>query len=101
MGKILVVAALTVTYSFAMASGGDDVVVIQSKHKNFFMIKAGRKLVGARVDVLFSNGEVVTRQTLVRRKMIIDFSDVKPGSYTIRVQKNDNVREFEYEKQNK
>ena len=99
VGRILLMcAALMTARERAMASGDDPVVVVQSKNKDFFVIKADRKLVGARVDVFYANGDVVTRQTLERRKMIIDFGDVKPGAYTIRVTKEDQVEEFEYHK---
>ena len=99
VGRILLISAMLLTArEMAMASGDDPVVVVQSKNKDFFVIKADRKLVGARVDVFYANGDVVTRQTLERRKMIIDFGDVRPGLYTIRVSKENQVEEFKYNK---
>jgi hypothetical protein len=32
------------------------------------------------------------------RKMIIDFGDMKEGSYIIRISKGDQVKQFQYEK---
>jgi hypothetical protein len=69
-----------------------------SRHKNLFVVRTDKKFLGARVEVLYSNGELVTSQTLQKRKMIIDFCDVKHGSYTIRLLKGQEVREFSYEK---
>lgn len=69
-----------------------------SRHKNLFAFKADRKFVGAQVEVLYADGEVLTSQTLKKRKMLIDFSDVKLGSYTIRVKKGDEVQEFTFER---
>lgn len=70
----------------------------ESRHKNLFVIRTEKKFVGAKVEVLYSNGEVVTIQTLKKRKMIIDFCDVKDGAYTIRLSKGLDVQEFTYEK---
>lgn len=95
---ILICVGLIAMRQPAIGTGGDDVVMVAGKRKDLFMIKADRRLVGARVEVFYANGDVVTRQTLEKRKMIIDFSDVKPGAYLIRVSKEHRVTEFEYNK---
>jgi hypothetical protein len=69
-----------------------------SRNKNLFAFRADRKFVGSQVEVLYANGEVLTSQTLKKRKMLIDFSDMQYGSYTIRVRKGNEVQEFTYEK---
>jgi len=44
---------------------------------------------GAQVEVLSADGHRVTAQRLKKRKMVIDFCDVKSRLYTIVVSKND------------
>src|SRR5688572_2308952 len=74
----------------------DEISLVGSKYKNLFVFKTERKLVGAKVEVLSENGEVVTSQVLQKRKMIIDFCDVRFGTYTIRVTKGHRVKEYQY-----
>ncbi|MBK8290259.1 MAG: hypothetical protein IPK96_04140 [Flammeovirgaceae bacterium] len=51
---------------------------------------------GAQVEVLSADGNRVTAQRFKKRKMIIDFCDVKSGLYTIVVSKNDQQQKFEF-----
>jgi|SRR6187399_2351719 hypothetical protein len=97
VGLAVLVIILTYT-SRASAAIHDGLSTVPAKYKNLFVFKADRKYVGAKVEVLTSTGAVVTTQTLEKRKMIIDFCDVKSGSYTIRVSKGHNVQEFQYDK---
>jgi hypothetical protein len=97
--RYLSIVALIFLSSAAVAGNGNDEVTIPgSKYKSLFVFRAEKKLVGARVEVLSENGEVVTSQVLQKRKMIIDFCDARYGTYTIRVTKGENVKEYQYEK---
>jgi hypothetical protein len=87
---------ITTMVSAKMRGRGDGTG--SGKSKNLFVVKTDRKLVGAKVEVFYGDGGVVSSQTLHGRKMIIDFADVKEGEYTIRVSKGDTVKEFHYEK---
>ncbi|MCI0750871.1 MAG: hypothetical protein L0Y35_03460 [Flammeovirgaceae bacterium] len=70
--------------------------VVPSKYKNLMVLKTDKKLVGAKVEVLYSNGDVVTTQRLRKRKLIIDFCDVKAGNYIVRLTKGDEKEEYLY-----
>src|SRR5262245_19460127 len=90
--KLIVIGAavlvIILTYSMGASAAtreGSDPISVEDK--NLFVFKAERKFVGAKVEVLSSSGAVVTTQTLQKRKMIIDFCDVKNDSYTIRLSK--------------
>jgi hypothetical protein len=98
--KIIFLAALTVLLSMAAMAGSPDVKtkVGHGKDKGLFVFKADRKLVGAKVEVLQSNGSMIAEQILQRRKLVIDFNDMKNGSYTIRVVKGTQTKEFSYTK---
>ena len=72
---------------------GDSVTVIESKHKNLFVFKVDKSLIGSEVMVYHSTGELVTSMLLKRRRAVIDFCDSKFGSYTIKIVKEEKVIE--------
>jgi hypothetical protein len=74
----------------------EAVDVVDTRHKNLFVFKTDRKYLGATVEVYSMSGDLVTAQRLLRRKMIIDFCDVKFGEYTIRIEKDGRKQEFRY-----
>jgi hypothetical protein len=92
------VAVLMIGSASTRAFGNSGDLPASGKSKNLFVVKTDKKLVGAKIEVIYANGRVVSSQTLQKRKMVIDFGDVKDGSYTIRLSKGDTVKEFRYEK---
>lgn len=96
MKNLLIAVLLIVSTSAFAAQPQDQVNIVYSKHPNLFVFKANRKLLGAHVEVLSADGNQVTTQRLMKRKMIIDFCDVKSGIYTIVVSKNDLVQKYEF-----
>ncbi len=99
MKKFIVLLGFVVLLSTTLALGGNDPVeIVRSKQKDLFVIKADREFVGAKVEIFYSNGDVVTRQILQKRRMIVDFAHVKEGEYIIRVSKGERIEEFEYRK---
>jgi hypothetical protein len=97
--KLIFLGALTVLLTIAamakepVRKGDPD-----SKDKSLFVLKADKKFVGARVEIIQPNGSIIAEQILQKRKMIIDFDDVKSGSYTIRLVKGEKIQEFTYDK---
>ncbi len=99
MKRLVVLLGVVMVLSMSKATAGNDPVeIVPSKHKGLFVIKVDREFIGASVEIFYSNGDVVTRQVLHKRKMIVDFANVKAGEYTIRVSKDGRVEEFEYRK---
>lgn len=96
--KIVLIGLVILIMAQPMMARSKDPKSEPSRNKNLFVFRADRKFVGAQVEVLYANGEVLTSQTLKKRRMLIDFSAVKYGSYTIRVKKGNDVQEFTYEK---
>lgn len=94
-GVLLCAAVLVFAQQVSVMAGNGDPV---EKTKALFVVKTDRKLVGGKVEILSSDGAVVAKQTLQKKKMFIDFSDVRDGTYVIRVSKDDNVKEFLYRK---
>ena len=71
------------------------------KHKSLFVFKAQKKLIGGQVEIFSSNGDLLTTQMLYKKKMVIDFNDVRFGVYTIRVTKGGEIKEFHFVKNKK
>lgn len=69
-----------------------------AKNKSLFVLKTQKKFIGAKVEIYKPNGELITSQSLEKRKVIIDFGDVRYGTYTIRVTKGAQTKEFQYVK---
>jgi hypothetical protein len=70
--------------------------VVSSKQKDLFVFKVNKSWQGARVELIAPDGDVVSRQRLMKRKMIFNFRDMKPGTYKITVTKNHHTEEFQY-----
>ncbi len=90
--------ALVVIMMAATVAVANPIDVVPSRHQNLFVFTTKKAMRGAEVKVLHTSGDVVTSQRLYKRKMIIDFCDVKPGTYTIVVQKGKAKEEFQYVK---
>lgn len=82
----------------ASARNTDEGAYEKEKQKNLFVMKADKKFRGARVEVLSASGNVITSGNLEKRKVVIDFNAVKFGTYTIRVSKGDETKEFHFVK---
>lgn len=92
--------AFTSSFSFGNAvepkASLEAITVVSTHYQNLFVFKVGRAFKGASVDIFYSNGELVATKQLAKRKMVINFCDVKSGTYTIRVTKDNRVQEFQY-----
>lgn len=94
----LVVAFLFVFTDSKASKPEDDNLIGNGKNKSLFVVRAKKKFVGATVEVYSSQGKLVTTQNLYKRKMIIDFADVKKDTYTIRMVKGGATKEFHFVK---
>jgi hypothetical protein len=98
--KIIFLGVLTVLLTIAaMAEPAKPGKSGTGKDKGFFIFKADKNLIGARVKIIQANGAVIAEQVLTRRKLVIDFNDIRSGSYTIRIVKGEKIQEFSYYKQ--
>jgi hypothetical protein len=77
----------------------ENVFRSEGKTKNVFILKISRKMIGARIEVLSEKGSLVTFSQLAKRKLIIDFRNVRIGAYKIRMSKGSWTEEFAYLKQ--
>ena len=96
ISKFLFVFSLIISSSL-FASASDVVDVMEPpKHKNLFVLKTQKEFVGAQVEIYNAKGELITTQSLHKRKMVIDFGDAMFGTYTIKIVKGPSEREFKY-----
>ena len=93
---LAVVVALLIVTTGKAAKPEDAIVIGQTKNKSLFVYKTHRKFTGAMVEVYTSNGNLLTAQNLQKRKLIIDFGTALNDTYTIRVVKGNDIREFHY-----
>ena len=73
-------------------AGNDD------SRGNVYVLKAEKKFIGAKVEIFSAGGQLITAQTVDKKKMLIDFGDVKTGVYTIKLTNGDDTQSFTYEK---
>ncbi len=94
----IIIALLITSASVFAANDNDQVEKTDSNNQQVFVFKVEKEFKGGRIEVLSAEGRQITAQHLMRRKVIIDFCDVKTGVYTIVVKKDDQVKKFEFVK---
>ena len=96
--KLLFVSLMFISTGL-LASTSDVVDVIDPpKQSSLFVLKTQKEFVGAQVEVYNAKGELITSQSLQKRKMVIDFGEAMFGTYTIKIVKGNAEREFKYVK---
>ena len=90
---------ITISAAFAAPTPKEVTIdVVPSRYQNLFIFKVDRKFKGAHVEVSYANGDVIANLKMEKRKLIINFCDVKYGAYVIKVKKGNNTQEFQYVK---
>jgi hypothetical protein len=96
---IKVIFTLLLTSYSTLTFGSDDQMArAKDSNQNRVVIKVDREFIGGRLEVLSAAGHQVTAQRVIRRKLIVDFCDVKTGIYTIVIKKDDRTRKSEFVK---
>lgn len=80
-------AFYTLFLAIALPALGEPVrpAPVKFNSRQVFELHVDKALKGARIAVHHTNGDVVLADKLRKRKIAIDFSDVQPGTYTIRL----------------
>ncbi|MCB0487028.1 MAG: hypothetical protein KDC99_01050 [Cyclobacteriaceae bacterium] len=101
LSKILTVSLVLISATLMAAPAhSDSVSVVETNKKTLFVFKINDDMKGGEVTVIHSSGEVVTSMEMNKKKIVIDFCDVKFGTYTIKVMKNGKeVESFTYNKE--
>lgn len=92
----IILLTLTLTSSIKVMARNDEEFKGTTNKKNIFTFKTDRELVGAQVEVFYSNGELLTTHKLLKKKMVIDFGEGRLGTYTIRLTKGNSAKEYHF-----
>ncbi len=96
---LIVLFVLASATAFASpVSPAPSVRAVATKEQNVFEFRVDRKFKRALIEVYQADGELVAVTAISRRKMIINFNDVKAGKYVIKVKKFNQVEVFNFEK---
>ena len=95
---IIVLVASVILFSLTVHANDESKAGISGKNKGVFILKTTKKFVGAKVEVFKADGELIAYQNLEKRKVVIDFREVRFGTYTIRVTKGNTSEEYQYVK---
>ncbi|MEO7990290.1 MAG: hypothetical protein ABI663_12165 [Chryseolinea sp.] len=91
---ILILIAVTALHAAAQKSH----VSILSIKRDIFYFKVDKTLMGATLEVFSQQGEMIFSGKVLHHKAIIDFYLENPGTYTIKLKKDDQATEFVYVK---
>lgn len=78
------------------AHSQNPVNVIHTRNQYQFVFKVHKEMLGAHIEVLSEDGKQIDAQQLMKRKMVIDFTALPVGHYTIVVKKDGKTENFEY-----
>jgi hypothetical protein len=93
--KVLLFLLIFVSSTSILNAGTTpNVEVVDANLKNLFTFKVDKSLVGATVELVFNNGDIVTTEKLIKKKMIIDFCDVKSGEYQVVIKKGEYHKKY-------
>jgi hypothetical protein len=87
---------LTASAVFNSGPSSAAIHLVEANQKNLFVFKAGKQWKGAFVEIVSEGGDVITHQKLTKRRLIIDFRQVKLGTYTVKVSKGNRSEEFKF-----
>lgn len=97
MKSLIKISALVILMSLAMpANSQNPVNVIHTRNQYQFVFKVHKEMLGAHIEVLSEDGNQIDAQQLMKRKMVIDFTALPVGHYTIVVEKDGKAESFEY-----
>ena len=100
--KTFFVATVLVLSGSAVIAGPSEgflgISFSKEKDKNLFVVRADKHFEGAKVEIFATSGQLLTVQTVEKKKLYIDFGDAVLGTYTIKVTKDEKVQEFQFTK---
>lgn len=97
MKALIKISALLVLIAIiAPAHSQSPVHVMHTRNQYQFVFKVPKEMLGAHVGIQSEAGNQINSQRLMKRKMIIDFTDLLVGHYTVVVEKDGKAESFEY-----
>ncbi|MEM6523826.1 MAG: hypothetical protein AAGF85_17380 [Bacteroidota bacterium] len=87
---------LSLMVGTALANNNPSVELMRSEYQNqnILTFKIDKELIGATLQVVDAEGNVISSSTLTKKKRTIDFSDLQNTEYIVSVEKDDFKRVF-------
>lgn len=92
---VILVIANRITFAAGHPAVDASVTVLAKSH-HIFYFKVCKNMIGGRVEVYAHDGSLIRTQKLNRSKFIVDFIDLEPGDYTVKVTKDCFEEIFDY-----
>lgn len=77
----------------------DKSVVVITTRLDIFYFKVNKEMMGGLIEIYDDKDEIMASQSITQKKMLLDFIDAKPGTYSIRISNGHTIREFEFKKE--
>ncbi len=97
--SILLISLFSLTtHLYATVTDADSVVA--KAQDDLYMLKVDKDLFGSQLVVTSSNGEVVSTMTIKRKRILINFEELKFGEYLVQIIKDGvEVEKYTYHKE--
>ena len=66
--------------------------------RDIFYFKVDHHWIGGDIEIYTDSGKRIAVEPIARHKMIVDFVDMAPGNYVVKVKKGDMEEDFKYTK---
>lgn len=101
MKTLASVLLLVFTFASSTLMATDKIEVLRSNQEsNRLLLKMDKTLLGGTINIIYSNGDIVTKEVLKRKKLMLDLSKVKQGDYTVIISKDGQKENFHFSKNN-
>src|SRR5260221_4762018 len=97
---LLTILLCTLTATVATSDPSESrVEMVKSKDKNVLVLKMDKKFIGANIEVLTATRDCVICQKATGRRTNINLRRVEAGSYTVKIEKDELIKEFQFKKE--
>jgi hypothetical protein len=98
MKTIAFLSIFLISHIFPLQFAKREAIEKSLSHQHVLILKVDQKFRGGEVEVVSQGGDTIVKQVLFRRKMKIDFQNVKPGTYIVKMKKGMLVESFHYQR---
>jgi hypothetical protein len=96
VSRVLVLIVVFVASIRSAAAATEEAVKVLSTSRYVFYFKVEKELVGGTVEIWTEQNELVQSEKIVRPRTLLDFFYLKPGTYIVKIKKDDKEYTFEY-----
>lgn len=96
---ILFICMLFATTAFASRDKTLRGVHIRTAHGHIVYIRIDKSMIGADIEIYSATGDKLLSKKFLKRRALIDFYFEKPGTYTIKIHKDNEEAKFDFTKE--